>query len=299
MGYSFWPETTWHAYVLPELRNIRLRSSAQNCNTRRQQDLSESWPWLLTMWLPAHIFVSRRFSWLFSLLSLTASFLLISQLVNNRQQNRGCRNQTWKQTMLICSLTPSSRFVSPFCYEKTVNQSLCLPILECLQQWIWLEGAYPCQDKCILHNDNAPSHTTRTVMYGYWSSVTWPVSDCTVSYRPVLSSEREPYRKKKQENVTKETIRIKSGHGPQRGARYQDEMVEINSTHLNSTQHTTRPLKLPLLSRDRTNTAVGISGLFRSLRPVRLLTFLTVLYNTDRLCGLVVRVLGYRSGGPG
>jgi hypothetical protein len=31
------------------------------------------------------------------------------------------------------------------------------------------------------------------VMYGYWSSVAWPVSDCTVSYRPVLSSERAPY----------------------------------------------------------------------------------------------------------
>jgi hypothetical protein len=28
-------------------------------------------------------------------------------------------------------------------------------------------------------------------------------------------------------------------------------------------------------------------------------TFLLLCRNTDRLCGLVVRVLGYRSGGPG
>jgi hypothetical protein len=47
---------------------------------------------------------------------------------------------------------------------------------------------------------------------------TWPVSDCTISYRPVLSSERSHYRKWKQILVTKERIRIKSGHGHQRGA---------------------------------------------------------------------------------
>jgi hypothetical protein len=53
-----------------------------------------------------------------------------------------------------------------------------------------------------------------TVMYGYWSSVTRPVSDCTVSYRPVFSSERAPYRKNNKAIVTKEKIRITSGHGP-------------------------------------------------------------------------------------
>jgi hypothetical protein len=48
----------------------------------------------------------------------------------------------------------------------------------------------------------------------------------TGSYRPVLSSEREPYKKNSKAVVTKERIRIKSGHGPQRGARYQDELVD-------------------------------------------------------------------------
>jgi hypothetical protein len=48
------------------------------------------------------------------------------------------------------------------------------------------------------------------------------ISHCTISYRPVLSSERAPYRENNKAIVTKERIRIKSGHGPQRGARYQD-----------------------------------------------------------------------------
>jgi hypothetical protein len=47
----------------------------------------------------------------------------------------------------------------------------------------------------------------------------------TVSYRPVLLSERAPYRKNNKAIVTKEMIRIKSGHWPQRGARYQEELV--------------------------------------------------------------------------
>jgi hypothetical protein len=33
-------------------------------------------------------------------------------------------------------------------------------------------------------------------------------------------------------------------------------------------------------------------------KPIKLF-FLSILYVNDRLCGLVVRVLGYRSGGPG
>jgi hypothetical protein len=77
-----------------------------------------------------------------------------------------------------------------------------------------------------------------TVMYSYWSSVTWPVNDYTVSYRSVPSSERAPYRKNNKPIVTRERIRIASGHGPQRGARYQDEMVDwpsaVRQTQLNS-----------------------------------------------------------------
>jgi hypothetical protein len=46
------------------------------------------------------------------------------------------------------------------------------------------------------------------------SLVTWPVSDCTVSYRPVLSSERAHYGQWKQIIVSKERIRIKSAHAP-------------------------------------------------------------------------------------
>jgi hypothetical protein len=42
------------------------------------------------------------------------------------------------------------------------------------------------------------------------------LSDCIVSYRPVLSSEREPYGKNNEAIVAKQRIRIKSGHGPQR-----------------------------------------------------------------------------------
>jgi hypothetical protein len=57
-----------------------------------------------------------------------------------------------------------------------------------------------------------------TVMYGYWSSVTWPVSDCTLSYRPVLSSERVPYRNKNKGIVAKEGIKIKSGHWSPKGS---------------------------------------------------------------------------------
>jgi hypothetical protein len=50
-----------------------------------------------------------------------------------------------------------------------------------------------------------------------------------IYYRPVLSSERAPNRKNNKAIVTKERIRIKSGHGPQRGARYQDELVDCPS----------------------------------------------------------------------
>jgi hypothetical protein len=77
-------------------------------------------------------------------------------------------------------------------------------------------------------------------MYGYWSSVAWPVCDCTVSYRPVLSSKRAPYRKKNKAIVTIERIRIKSGHGLEKGSpipRRTGRLTvgrKINSTQLNS-----------------------------------------------------------------
>jgi hypothetical protein len=36
-----------------------------------------------------------------------------------------------------------------------------------------------------------------------------------------------------------------------------------------------------------------------AFKMIFILNFDIVLYYIDRLCGLVVRVLGYRSGGPG
>jgi hypothetical protein len=77
--------------------------------------------------------------------------------------------------------------------------------------------------------------------------VTSPVSDCAVSYRPVLSSERVPYRNNKKELL----IRIKSGYGPHRGARYQDELVgrKINSTILSSgAQYSLKTYTVPVTS---------------------------------------------------
>jgi hypothetical protein len=47
-------------------------------------------------------------------------------------------------------------------------------------------------------------------------------SNCTVSYRPVLSSERAPYRKNNKAIGTRQRIRVKSYHGPQRGALFQN-----------------------------------------------------------------------------
>jgi hypothetical protein len=41
------------------------------------------------------------------------------------------------------------------------------------------------------------------------------------------------------------------------------------------------------------------AGIYRRFYSVALLNLLYYLLPTDRLCGLVVRVLGYSSGGPG
>jgi hypothetical protein len=52
------------------------------------------------------------------------------------------------------------------------------------------------------------------------------VSDYTVNYRPVLSSE-DCLRKKNNVIVKRKKRRkMKSGEGPQREARYQDELVD-------------------------------------------------------------------------
>jgi hypothetical protein len=76
-------------------------------------------------------------------------------------------------------------------------------------------------------------------MYGYRFSVTYLTSQrlhCKLQTRPLVK--RAPYRKWKQAIVTKKRIRIKSGHGPQRGVRYQDELVDwpsaVRYTQLNS-----------------------------------------------------------------
>jgi hypothetical protein len=63
-------------------------------------------------------------------------------------------------------------------------------------------------------------------MYEYGPQWPYKVTDCTESYRPVLSSERALYGKNNKVIVTKERAKIRSGHGPQRGAQYQDELVD-------------------------------------------------------------------------
>jgi hypothetical protein len=65
-----------------------------------------------------------------------------------------------------------------------------------------------------------------TVMYGYWSSVIWPVSGCTVKLQTRPLFRESALQEEKQSNCHYERIRIKSGHGPHRGARYQDELVD-------------------------------------------------------------------------
>jgi hypothetical protein len=65
-----------------------------------------------------------------------------------------------------------------------------------------------------------------TVKYSYWALMTWLVSDYSVKYRPVFSSERTHW---KQNNVIvkrKKKSKIKSGHGSQREARYPDLLVD-------------------------------------------------------------------------
>jgi hypothetical protein len=52
--------------------------------------------------------------------------------------------------------------------------------------------------------------------YGYGFYGLRPLSDFTANCRPVLSSERAPYMKKKLERK-KESRKLKSGHGPQKG----------------------------------------------------------------------------------
>jgi hypothetical protein len=79
-----------------------------------------------------------------------------------------------------------------------------------------------------------------TVMYDYWSSVTWPVSDCSVSYRPVLSSERASCRKNNKAIVTIGRIKIKIWSRAPKGSpipRRTGRLTvgrKINSTQLNS-----------------------------------------------------------------
>jgi hypothetical protein len=130
-----------------------------------------------------------------------------------------------------------------------------------------------------------------------------PLSDYTENYRPVLPSERAPYMKK-QEIVGIKTIN--SGHWLQKGARHQVELADRPSVAI-SVQ-----LQLPTSIKDRTVNSVQNCDSYRTSRIRRRLTdrsklqlsvsilhlfcCLYVAYiQSDRLCGLVVRVLGYRS----
>jgi hypothetical protein len=63
------------------------------------------------------------------------------------------------------------------------------------------------------------------------------VSVGTLNYRPILSSERAPNRKNIKTIVTKERIRIKSGHGPQKGSPIPGRTGRLTvGRNINSTQ---------------------------------------------------------------
>jgi hypothetical protein len=66
----------------------------------------------------------------------------------------------------------------------------------------------------VVRDDEEGTVSDETVMCGYWPSVS------------LVRSLRAHYTKWKQAIVTNERTRIKSGHGPQRGAQYQDELVD-------------------------------------------------------------------------
>jgi hypothetical protein len=90
--------------------------------------------------------------------------------------------------------------------------------------WMWSSEAENikkeesnCQTKKIKIWSRAPRPTS------CWLQYNMNFRDCTANYRPVLSSERAPYMKKK-EIVTQRTV--KSGHLLQSGAQHQDEPAD-------------------------------------------------------------------------
>jgi hypothetical protein len=59
-------------------------------------------------------------------------------------------------------------------------------------------------------------------MYGYESSTTLTTGRLHYKLQPVLSSERAQQDEEQSNFPAKQTEKVKSGHGPQRGARHQD-----------------------------------------------------------------------------
>jgi hypothetical protein len=56
----------------------------------------------------------------------------------------------------------------------------------------------------------------------------WPLTDCTTNYKPVLSSERVPPRQRAKQFSSKRKDKVKSCHGPQRGARHEDILTDFD-----------------------------------------------------------------------
>jgi hypothetical protein len=166
---------------------------------------------------------------------------VLSLLVPLFANRGGCGvtdQQSWvfSQRILVALGNGTGRNLLKLGNELSLEKSeLCFLLTDIENAIVALHSLTPCGGGLEYLHRSPASHKRRrrgntvsveTVMYGYWSSVTWPVSDCTVGHRPVLSSERAPYRKNNKATVTKKKIRIKSVHGPQRGARYQDELVD-------------------------------------------------------------------------
>jgi hypothetical protein len=103
---------------------------------------------------------------------------------------------------------------------------------------------FPVGSVPILYNDSQLQ-----VIYGYWSSVTSPVSDCNVSHRPFFSLERVPYRKNNKVIATKENIRIKSDYGPEWEPDSETNWATVsrkkNSTKLKTEDPVWRRVRIP------------------------------------------------------
>jgi hypothetical protein len=100
------------------------------------------------------------------------------------------------------------------------------------EQREWLESNHRRKDRA--KEENRTKQTPREKMKWRYSNRLFGKNNlkegatlhAPVARKLTLSSERAPYTKNNRAIVTKERIKIKAGHGPKRGARYQHELVD-------------------------------------------------------------------------